>query len=122
MTIPQIEFKPKICRSYYEHGYCRKRFNCSNIHGSLCNNCALYAIMPDDIDGKEHEKTCKIEMENMCKRYSSDSLSKTCSICQLLIVKNSHRFAIMECCNHIFCVPCIRKWRAMPNLPRESTR
>uniref|UniRef100_A0AC34QC05 RING-type E3 ubiquitin transferase n=1 Tax=Panagrolaimus sp. JU765 TaxID=591449 RepID=A0AC34QC05_9BILA len=122
--IPKVEinWRPKLCRSFYEHGICRKRFNCSDIHGQLCNDCALFAILPDDINGEKHQETCKLEMENMCRRYSAESLSKKCSICHISVVKQRHRFAIMECCCHVFCTPCIRKWRSINDQPRQSTK
>ena len=118
----QITLKPKLCRSYYEHGICRRRWDCPDIHGYLCTECALFAIAPDDVNGEKHRETCKLEMENMCRRYSPESINKCCSICHLGVVKNSQRFAILESCNHVFCISCIKKWRSIEDQPRETTK
>lgn len=122
VPIVQFSLKPRLCRSYYEHGICRRRWNCPDIHGYLCTECALFAIAPDDVNGEKHKETCKLEMENMCRRYSTESINKSCSICHLGIVESSQRFAILESCNHVFCTSCIKKWRSIEDQPRETTK
>lgn len=36
--------------------------------------------------------------------------------------RGEHRFGILPNCNHIFCLPCIRKWRQAKNFDSTITR
>uniref|UniRef100_A0A7E4ZTS8 RING-type E3 ubiquitin transferase n=1 Tax=Panagrellus redivivus TaxID=6233 RepID=A0A7E4ZTS8_PANRE len=116
------ERERKLCRLFYEFGTCRKGWDCPDVHGSLCQKCALYSIYPEDIDGQWHAKTCEMEMESMTRRYSKMSMSQKCAICRCKVVKHRHRFAILESCNHVFCAPCIKRWRSITDQPRQTTR
>ncbi len=44
------------------------------------------------------------------------SSEKCCGICMEVVWQKEHdvdkRFGILENCNHVFCLECIRKWRA----------
>lgn len=54
------------------------------------------------------------------------SKDKTCGICFEVITekthRSEHRFGILPNCNHIFCLPCIRKWRQAKNFDSTITR
>lgn len=54
------------------------------------------------------------------------SKDKTCGICFEVITektsRSEHRFGILPNCNHIFCLPCIRKWRQAKNFDSTIVR
>lgn len=54
------------------------------------------------------------------------SKDKTCGICFEVITektnRSEHRFGILPNCYHIFCLPCIRKWRQAKNFDSTITR
>lgn len=54
------------------------------------------------------------------------SKDKTCGICFEVITEKAqrgeHRFGILPNCNHIFCLPCIRKWRQAKNFDSTIVR
>merc|ERR1712002_365861 len=66
---------------------------------------------------KEHERDME---ESFAVQRSID---KSCGICMEIVIDKSPlseaRFGILSHCNHVFCVGCIRKWRAEKNF--EST-
>jgi E3 ubiquitin-protein ligase makorin len=117
----EIPKEKTFCRFFYEYGRCRRGPDCIYIHGKLCPKCALFAIYPDDYNGERHEKICKSAKESMIRRYSEPSFSKNCIICHGNIVEQLNRFAIMQSCNHVFCSPCIRRWRTTTH-PKETTK
>lgn len=118
----ELQNEKLMCRFFYEYGHCRRGHNCPHIHGKLCYNCALYAIHPDDYDGKIHQKNCETAKATMIRRYSEPSISKNCIICHGNIVEQLNRFAIMQSCNHVFCAPCIKRWRATTAHSKENTK
>lgn len=111
-----------LCRFFYEYGRCKRGSECPHIHGKLCPNCALFAIYPNDHEGKCHQITCDNAKKEMIRRYSEPSISKNCIICHGNIVEQYNRFAIMQSCSHVFCAPCIRRWRTTKNHPKETTK
>ena len=54
------------------------------------------------------------------------SKDKCCGICmEHILEKDNHqerRFGIMSNCNHIFCLPCIRKWRGAKQFDNQIVR
>lgn len=111
-----------LCRIFYEYGRCQRGIACPHVHGKLCPNCALFAIFPDDPEGGNHQELCEGAKAAMCRRYSEPSISKTCIICHGKVVGQMNRFAIMQSCNHVFCAPCIRRWRTTTTHPKETTK
>uniref|UniRef100_A0AC35FX66 RING-type E3 ubiquitin transferase n=1 Tax=Panagrolaimus sp. PS1159 TaxID=55785 RepID=A0AC35FX66_9BILA len=118
----ELQNEEVLCRFFYEYGRCRRGLNCPHIHGRLCSNCALYAIYPNDFNGELHKKICENAKASMIRRYSEPSISKSCIICHGNIVEQLNRFAIMQSCNHVFCAPCIKRWRATTAHSKDNTK
>ena len=50
----------------------------------------------------------------------------TCGICMEVVyqktVSSERRFGLLSNCNHVFCLTCIRKWRAAKQFERQTVR
>ena len=68
----------------------------------------------------EHEKA--MEKSFAVQR----SLGKTCGICMDVVVEkqppSEARFGILSSCNHVYCLACIRKWRAAKQFENKIVR
>ena len=92
--------------------------HCVLIHGNVCELCHKAYLHPFDEEArKSHIEKCekKIEQEMEYSFAMQRSLDKTCGICMDVVLEKNpiseRRFGILENCNHIYCLSCIRKWR-----------
>lgn len=124
-----------LCSSYLSQGYCNFP-RCNNVHGDLCDLCGFYALHPfneqlrqkhRDVSpvrsSKFFDSDLSIWQECMAEHERSMELAfayqrsqdLVCGICFEIVIekepKHSSRFGILENCNHIYCVDCIRAWR-----------
>ncbi|XP_015931138.1 probable E3 ubiquitin-protein ligase makorin-1 [Parasteatoda tepidariorum] len=107
----------ELCMHFFE-GKCPYNDECPCIHGNLCELCRKYCLNPyDERQRKLHIEYCEKELEqDMELSFAIQrSVDKTCGICMDVIMEKDpvaeRRFGILEKCNHVFCLSCIRKWR-----------
>lgn len=70
--------------------------------------------MPEDkVQQDQHKRECKMRKEKYERRERSAELE--CAICLEKVYSkpnlNDRRFGLMQC-EHVFCITCIRNWRA----------
>lgn len=111
--LPPLEICP-----YFVDGECPFENHCPYVHGDLCELCMKACLNPfDDDQRKMHIEYCEKELEqDMELSFAIQrSLDKSCGICMDIILEkepiSERRFGILEKCNHVFCLSCIRKWR-----------
>ncbi len=92
---------------------------CEFIHGNLCDICNTACLNPfDEKQSDEHRHECmKLMEKDMEEAFAAQrSAQKVCGICMEIVWEKENdvdkRFGILENCNHVFCLTCIRKWRA----------
>ncbi|XP_015905846.2 probable E3 ubiquitin-protein ligase makorin-1 [Parasteatoda tepidariorum] len=103
---------------HYDLGQCPLRDWCPCVHGKLCDLCQKYCLDPCDRNQQlKHIEDCEKELERDMELSFAIQCSKdkVCGICLEVILdkeKIAHRrFGILEKCNHVFCLECIREWR-----------
>lgn len=96
---------------------CPDGVECQFIHGDLCDMCGQHCLPPtDEHYRKMHVKLCMAQHEkDMEVSFGiARSKDKTCGICFEIVIEKSSgdkRFGILQNCNHVFCLECIRTWR-----------
>lgn len=92
---------------------------CPYLHGNLCDLCNQASLHPFDKTKSDlHRQECMQLIEkDMEEAFAAQrSAEKVCGICMEKVWEKDkeidQRFGILENCNHIFCLSCIRKWRA----------
>jgi len=82
----------------------------------MCNLACLHPS--DEKQREEHQQECmKLVEQDMEEAFATQrSIDKMCGICMEIVWEKENnpdkRFGILENCNHVFCLQCIRKWRA----------
>jgi E3 ubiquitin-protein ligase makorin len=110
----------KILCPYYEKTMtCPFNDTCEYVHGELCDICNMPCLNPFDQEQCEsHRKDCMNVIEkDMQEAFAVQcSAQKACGVCMEIVWdkenESDRRFGILENCNHIFCLDCIRKWRS----------
>lgn len=103
---------------YFEVGLCQEGDFCRFVHGIRCDMCLLNVLHPhNEAQRKKHRHDCLEQHEKDMEAAFADARSadKQCGICMESIVEKDLRFAILQNCNHCFCLECIRKWRKQHN-------
>ncbi|GIY43545.1 e3 ubiquitin-protein ligase makorin-1 [Caerostris darwini] len=109
--------RPREICSYFVDGDCPYDQQCPYVHGDICEICGKACLHPSDDKQREmHNAFCEKELErDMELSFAVQrSLDKSCGICMDLIMEkplSERRFGILEKCNHVFCLTCIRRWR-----------
>lgn len=108
-----------LCPYLEAHLECPFGDSCDFIHALMCDQCQQFVLRPDDPEQQEsHRIECMKEIEaEMEEAFAvAASRERLCGICMEVVWEkepaSERRFGILECCNHIFCLSCIRKWRA----------
>lgn len=109
----------KLLCPYYEKTLeCPYEF-CDFVHGNICDICNMACLNPlDEAQAEKHQSDCMDLMEKEMEEAFAvqRSSEKLCGICMEIVWNKENecdkRFGILENCNHVFCLPCIRKWRA----------
>ena len=108
-----------ICPYFEKSLECPFELNCEYTHGDICDICSMACLHPfDEAQRDAHKKECmKLMEKDMEEAFAVQrSSEKLCGICMETVWEkekaSDKRFGILENCNHIFCLPCIRKWRA----------
>lgn len=95
----------------------------------ICDLCGRPCLKPHDLEQqRQHREECLVEHEREMELSFAIQRSKdqVCGICMDVVVEKkpitSSRFGILEKCNHIFCLDCIRKWRGTKQMERRTIR
>lgn len=114
-VVEQVIMCPFMLRT--EDGVCVYGDTCEYVHGDLCDLCGLYCLNPvNEENRKKHVKGCMEQHEKDMELSFAIARSKDkfCGICMEVVVEKQgvdQRFGILQNCNHVFCLECIRKWR-----------
>ncbi|KFM83406.1 putative E3 ubiquitin-protein ligase makorin-2, partial [Stegodyphus mimosarum] len=107
----------ELC-SYFMQGDCPYNDQCPYVHGDECELCGSACLHPyDERQRKAHIELCEKELEqDMELSFAVQrSRDKICGICMDVVMEkdliSERRFGILEKCNHVFCLSCIRTWR-----------
>lgn len=102
---------------------------CSYLHGLYCDLCGRQCLHPHNQEQqRQHRDECLREHEREMELSFAiqRSKDKVCGICMDTVVDKkpitSSRFGILEKCNHIFCIDCIRKWRGTKQFETRTIR
>lgn len=103
--------------------------SCTYLHGQICDLCCMPCLHPyDEAQRRKHRDDCLREHEREMELSFAvqRSKDKICGICLDTVVEKkpvtSSRFGILEKCNHIFCLDCIRKWRGTKEANNKTFR
>ncbi|XP_071134159.1 probable E3 ubiquitin-protein ligase makorin-1 [Mytilus edulis] len=120
--------KDLLC-PFLAQGHCPYDEECEYLHGNICDMCGLAVLHPENKSQREeHQKECVKQHEQAMELSFAVARSKDkcCGICmEHILEKDNHqerRFGIMSNCNHIFCLPCIRKWRGAKQFDNQIVR
>ena len=112
------EAKKTLCPIYEKSQVCPFDKYCEFVHGDVCDICNVACLNPFDERQREaHRKDCIQAVEkDMEEAFAVQcSAEKACGICMETVwdkeKEADKRFGILENCNHVFCLPCIMKWR-----------
>jgi E3 ubiquitin-protein ligase makorin len=100
---------------------------CPYIHGDLCDLCELPALHPfNEKQREQHRLECLRKHEADCEEAFAiqRSQNQKCGVCLETVWDRDgdKRFGILENCDHIFCLDCIRKWRASSNYENKVVK
>lgn len=102
---------------------------CNYLHGLVCDLCCRPCLHPfNETQRRQHRDECLREHEREMELSFAvqRSKDKVCGICMDTVVEKkpitSSRFGILEKCNHIFCLDCIRKWRGTKQFDNRNIR
>jgi len=114
---------------YAEKGECPYQESCQYTHGDACELCGKLCLHPfDEEQRKQHKADCiKVLEDDMQLSFAiSRSSEKECGICMEKVLEKANvkdrQFGILTGCNHIFCLVCIREWRARKEYNRKVVR
>lgn len=112
--IPEVILCPFMQRN--EEGVCAYGDDCQYVHGDQCDLCGQFCLSPNEELRKRHVKECMRQHEKDMELSFAIARSKDkfCGICMEVVVEKQgadQRFGILQNCNHVFCLECIRKWR-----------
>ncbi len=100
-----------LCEEYFLTGHCADS-NCEDYHGELCRACGRWEMMRglDEAGVQEHEARCLSRLLLLSR--VEQSRYETCGICLEAPAEKGSQFGLLESCAHVFCLECIRSWRA----------
>lgn len=111
--------KTELCPYYLKNSVCPYETSCDLVHGNVCDMCDLACLNPfDEAQRNAHKIECmKILEQEMEEAFAVQrSSEKACGICMEVVWEKEkdvdRRFGILENCNHVFCLACIRQWRS----------
>ncbi|CAF1024484.1 unnamed protein product [Adineta steineri] len=109
-----------LCPCAEKDGYCEELEagrHCPYMHFDKCDLCELLVLDPTNEKQREqHRLECLEKHEADCEEAfaAQRSQDKKCGICLETVWDRDgdKRFGLLENCDHIFCLECIRKWRS----------
>ena len=127
IDMEQLKLMP-LCPFALVSDECPHRDSCQYLHGNLCDLCNRMVLHPyNEEESKSHHEECVKEHEKQMELSFAiqRSTDKNCGICMDAILDKDpieRRFGILEKCNHIFCLTCIRKWRQTTQFDNRTIR
>ncbi|KAB0801132.1 hypothetical protein PPYR_05486 [Photinus pyralis] len=129
LSLNGVEFDNNLCFNLIENGICKLQPHCPYTHdGDLCEVCNRRVLHPTDEDQRErHRQVCHHTRgwrENTTAQ-TAQSKDKICGICFDIVVEketSDRRFGILNRCNHVFCLSCIRQWRQARNFENKVVK
>ncbi|GJQ13525.1 hypothetical protein GpartN1_g5316.t1 [Galdieria partita] len=105
-----VSHKVLILCKYHADNACQYGESCHYLHGLECPHCGRNVLHPLDISiQRQHIEECRQFY------YSSEeflnSQNQECGICLDYPRKSGKSFGLLENCDHVFCLECIRQWR-----------
>eukprot|EP00184_Porphyridium_aerugineum_P000168 CAMPEP_0184694510 /NCGR_PEP_ID=MMETSP0313-20130426/2437_1 /TAXON_ID=2792 /ORGANISM="Porphyridium aerugineum, Strain SAG 1380-2" /LENGTH=389 /DNA_ID=CAMNT_0027152805 /DNA_START=215 /DNA_END=1384 /DNA_ORIENTATION=+ len=113
---PSTPSKP-LC-TFHMTNSCRYGANCKFLHGDPCEYCQQNALHPLDKYASEyHTLRCKEKFElnqlaSSLANSNSNASGRKCGICQNNPTEIRRSYGLLQNCNHLFCLECIRDWRS----------
>jgi len=119
-----------LCPNVNYQGQCKllkRGDSCRYLHYQMCDLCHSSVLHPTNrIQREEHRQLCverqeaKREEELAIER----SREKTCGVCLEVVwnKENDQRFGLLENCDHVFCLQCIRTWRSLSNYEHQVVK
>ena len=107
---------PPLCGPYTATGRCAKGDACRRAHGDACGRCGKHALHPlSAADRAAHDAECAARADRIAELAASATVE--CGICYEVVLSpdrrpGDRRFGLLDGCDHAFCLPCIRSWRA----------
>ena len=107
----------QLCPLFEKDGSCPFGPECQYVHGEICDLCGTPCLHPFNEELREqHKQECTKQIEaDMEEAFATQrSQDKQCGICMEIVWekdKTDQCFGVLENCNHVFCLACIRKWR-----------
>ncbi|CAF0857297.1 unnamed protein product [Rotaria sordida] len=119
-----------LCPYAEKDGYCEASETgryCPYIHGDLCDLCEMPVLHPiNEKQREQHRVECLRKHEADCEEAFAiqRSQDKKCGVCLETVWDRDgdKRFGILENCDHIFCLECIRKWRSSSNYEHKIVK
>jgi len=131
-TISNNNVKSMSLCVYHIENTCRyAREQCKFTHGDLCEYCKKNILHPLDQSAREfHTQKCRetFELNQLAESLKSSKVSKAvkdnvdtnamvnteyeCGICLESVLNKNRQFGLLQSCNHVFCLECIRGWRS----------
>jgi E3 ubiquitin-protein ligase makorin len=106
---PAAEKNPQPCFFFFS-GNCIKAENCPYSHELLFDE---EETDPDAADNSNRKlEAVTIVMDKTMQQLVNDSKDKECSICFDGVVSQKRLFGLLSSCDHVYCLECIRNWRA----------
>eukprot|EP00123_Amoebidium_parasiticum_P009999 comp19830_c0_seq1/m.23862 comp19830_c0_seq1/g.23862 ORF comp19830_c0_seq1/g.23862 comp19830_c0_seq1/m.23862 type:complete len:278 (-) comp19830_c0_seq1:96-929(-) len=103
---------------FAQKGPCRFGSDCGYLHGDPCPVCGCLCLHPDQpAQRQEHMDGCLQRQQQQAARAEAvgRSAGLECAVCLDVVTAKStpaqRRFGILENCEHVFCLGCIRTWR-----------
>lgn len=118
-SVDVAKVSSELCPYFEKTGDCPNGSECALVHGDVCDVCTMACLHPYNAQQREsHRQECMSAVErDMEEAFAVQrSAEKQCGICMETVwAKESvadRCFGVLENCNHVFCLACIRKWRA----------
>eukprot|EP00871_Galdieria_phlegrea_P004524 jgi/Galph1/5072/GphlegSOOS_G3727.1 len=100
---------PILCK-YHADNQCQYGMSCHYLHGLECPHCGRNVLHPIDHSvQQQHLEECRLFHHSSDEL--SDSRNQACGICLDYPRRSGKSFGLLESCEHVFCLECIRQWR-----------
>lgn len=126
---PSKEASLPLCPYELTSSGCPFGAKCTYLHGQPCDLCQKPCLHPYNEDQRaQHREECvrRHEQDMELSFAIQRSVDKCCGICMDVVMEkepaSERRFGILEKCNHIFCLNCIRKWRGTKHFDSKTVR
>mmetsp|Transcript_4182 Transcript_4182/g.9954 ORF Transcript_4182/g.9954 Transcript_4182/m.9954 type:complete len:344 (-) Transcript_4182:252-1283(-) len=78
--------------------------------------------MVEGVKARGHVSEDEMARRERIKEQQRESTSKECGICLERVLAKAEQFGLLDACDHVFCLTCIREWRSVGELNKEVKR